>query len=70
MYYKVDYYINTLKLAIEYDEEGHKYYSYEQEGGRQKYIENKLGCKFLRLSNKNSDEYNMGLVIKEVIDYK
>ena len=66
--YRIDYYIPTLNIAIEYDENDHNSYTYEQHEGRQKEIENKLRCKFIRLSDKNSDEYNIGLVIKNIFN--
>ena len=64
--YRIDYYIKELNIAIEYDENGHANYAYEKEEGRQKEIENKLDCSFIRISDKNSDEYNIGYVIKEL----
>lgn len=67
--YKIDYYIPNLKLAIEYDENDHKGYTYEEQEGRQKEIEKILGCNFIRLSDKNSHLYNIGLVMKGVIKY-
>lgn len=57
--YRIDYYIPNLNIAIEYDENGHANYTYEQQEYRQAYIENKLGCKFIRVSDKNSNEYNI-----------
>ena len=41
-------------------------YTYEQQEGRQKEIEGKLGCKFIRVSDKNNLFYNIGLVIREI----
>ena len=55
-----------MNIAIEYDENGHANYTYEQHEGRQKEIENKLGCRFIRVTDNNSDEYNISLVIKEI----
>lgn len=66
--YKLDGYILNYNIAIEYDEESsHKKYTYEDEEGRQSKIEKELGCKFIRVSDKNSDEFNIGLIIKELI---
>lgn len=62
--YRVDYYIPELKIAIEYDENEHKYYTYEQHENRQKQIEKELNCKFIRVSNKFSNGYNIGLILK------
>lgn len=66
--YRIDYYIPELNIAIEYDENGHADYTYEQHEGRQEYIENKLGCRFVRVTDKESDEYNIGKVIKEIFE--
>lgn len=66
--YKIDYYIPDLNIAIEYDENDHRNYSYKAHEGRQKEIEKELGCRFIRISDKNSDEYNIGLVIKEMFN--
>lgn len=68
--YKIDYYIPLLNIAIEYDENDHRHYIYEQQEGRQKEIEKELGCRFIRISDKNSDGYNIGYVIKEMFDIK
>jgi very-short-patch-repair endonuclease len=64
--YRIDYYIKDLNIAIEYDENEHKNYTYEQQELRQAEIEKELGCRFIRVSDKNSDEYNIGLIIKEL----
>lgn len=66
--YRIDFYISSLNIAIEYDENNHKHYSYEAQEYRQQEIEKKLGCRFIRISDKNSDEYNIGLVIKEIFN--
>ena len=66
--YRIDYYISNLNIAIEYDENNHKNYSYKAHESRQKEIEKELGCRFIRVSYKNSDEYNIGLVIKEIFN--
>ena len=65
-HYRIDYYIPTLKIAIEYDEKGHSSYTYEEHEGRQKEIEKKLVCRFIRVTDKKSDEYNIGLVFKKL----
>ena len=66
--YKIDMYIPYYNLAIEFDENNHKNYSYESHEGRQKYIENTINCKFIRLSDTDTDEYNIGKVMKCIID--
>ena len=67
--YKIDLYIKDINIAIEYDENGHSGYTYEQHEGRQKEIEKKLGCKFIRVTDNNPDEYNIGLVFKEMVKH-
>lgn len=66
--YKIDFYIKSLNIAIEYDENDHRNYSYERHEGRQREIEKELGCRFIRISDKNTDEYNIGYVIKEIFE--
>lgn len=65
--YHIDFYIKELNLAIEYDENNHSGYSYESQEGRQKEIEHAIGCTFLRLSDHDSDMYNIGLVMKQIL---
>lgn len=67
-YYRIDLFVISKNTAIEYDEDGHKGYSYEKQEGRQNYIEYKLGCKFIRVTDENSDEYNIGYIIKNLFD--
>lgn len=66
--YRIDYYIPSLNIAIEYDENNHKNYTYEQHKGRQKKIEKELGCKFIRISDSKSNSYNIGYVIKNIFN--
>lgn len=66
--YKIDYYIPSLNIAIEYDENNHKNYTYEQHKCRQKKIEKELGCKFIRISDSKSNSYNIGYVIKNIFN--
>ena len=68
--YRIDYYIPSLNIAIEYDENGHSNYTYEQHELRQEQIENELGCKFIRVTDFKTNEYNIGLVIKEIFNIK
>lgn len=65
--YRIDFYIKELNLAIEYDENNHSGYSYDEQEGRQKEIEDTIGCTFLRLSDHESDMYNIGLVMKKIL---
>lgn len=66
--YRIDGYIESLNIAIEYDENNHNHYDISFEVERQKYIEKKLGCRFIRVSDFNSDGFNVGFVIKNIIE--
>ena len=66
--YRIDFYIPSLNIAIEYDENGHKGYSYEKHEGRQKEIESELSCRFIRVSDSNSHSFNVGQIIKEIFN--
>ena len=68
--YRIDYYIPSLNVAIEYDENGHKDYTYEAHELRQVLIEKELGCRFIRVTDNKDDEFNIGLVIKELFNIK
>ena len=65
--YRIDLYIPKLKLVIEYDENDHKDYTYEEQEGRQKEIEKELDCKFIRVSDKDSDLWNCGYIMKSIL---
>lgn len=64
--YKIDGYIESLNLAIEYDEVHHDYKRREDEI-RQKEIVRELGCKFIRLPEGNSNSKNIGIVFREIM---
>lgn len=67
--YRIDYYIPSINVAIEYDENNHRYYSYENHEGRQKEIEDQLKCRFIRVSDDNTNAYNIGFVIKNILNF-
>lgn len=62
--YRLDFYFKKYNLAIEYDEEDHKNYTYEQQEGRQREIEKELGCKFIRVKEGNEIEG-----VKNILSY-
>ena len=68
--YRIDYYIPSLNVAIEYDENGHNDYTYEAHELRQELIEKELGCRFIRVTDNKDDYVNIGLVIKELFNIK
>lgn len=52
--YKIDFYFVDCKVAVEIDEWGHQGYYGDKE--RQTFIENKLGCVFVRINPFGGDE--------------
>ena len=56
--YKLDFYIEELKLTIEYDEDHHSS-KIDEDTKRQEYIMKKLGCIFIRCNYKDSDIKNV-----------
>jgi phage anti-repressor protein len=65
--YIVDGYIREANLIIEFDEEYH-YVSTQQarDRSREATIKANRDCKLIRLDHKNSNLFNMGLVLKEL----
>ena len=61
----LDGYIESLNLAIEYDEKHHKF-NVEHDNKRQMEIEKETNCRFVRISDDKNHAYNVGLVLKEV----
>lgn len=57
---------------VEYDENEHSSYNKKNESIRKAYIVDSLGCGMIRVSDKNSNSYNIGLIIKEILggEYK
>ena len=68
--YRLDAYIHDLNLAIEYDENDHCSYSYNAHELRQQEIEEHLGCSFVRVSDKKTNAYNVGVVLKKILEMK
>lgn len=62
--YRIDLYIPKYNIAIEIDEEEHKY-KRDNDLIRQKYIENQIHCKFIRVNEGES----CGSVIARIIKY-
>ena len=68
--YKIDFYIPSFNICIEYDENFHRDYTYEKHEGRQILIEKELNCNFIRISDDKSDLENIGIVISEILKIK
>lgn len=66
--YFVDLFVPSLRLAIECDEYGHfgGGYNSERERRRQEFIEESVGCRFLRY-NPNEPAFNLGVVINAIL---
>lgn len=64
--YRIDYYITNLKIAIEYDENNHNAYDKNEEISREKYIIEKLGCRFIRVSDDKTNASNIGIIAKKL----
>ena len=52
--FRIDVYFNKLLLAVEIDEKGHTDRDLIFEDKRQKALEKKLGCKFIRINTSNA----------------
>lgn len=67
--YRIDLYLPQLNVAIEYDENNHKHYTFEQQELRQQLIEQELGCKFIRVNDDKSHIENSAIVIRELLNF-
>lgn len=65
--YRIDGYIKELNLAIEYDEHQHKN-QVDDDLTRQKQITDDLGCTFIRVSIDDSDAFNIGKILKHIME--
>ena len=63
--YRIDLYFPKHKLALEYDEFDHLDRDIGYEVERQKHIEEKLGCKFIRY-NPHAEDFNLFKVINRI----
>lgn len=67
--YRIDFFLPAYNLAIEYDEEAHKFHKGEDKIREEK-IEKETGCKFIRCSYKDSNVKNLMKILKEIIFLK
>ena len=63
--YRIDFFLPEYNLAIEYDEEGHKFHKKEDKLREEK-IKKEIGCKFIRCSYKDSNIKNLMKILKEI----
>lgn len=67
--YRIDFFLPKYNLAIEYDEEAHKFHNGEDKIREEK-IEKETGCKFIRCSYKDSNVKNLMKILKEIVFLK
>ncbi|KAK9864118.1 hypothetical protein WJX84_008560 [Apatococcus fuscideae] len=65
--YRIDLYLRKLKIAIECDENNHSAYDQLRESQRQKFIEEELGCTFVRF-NPYAQGFSVGDPIAAIVD--
>ena len=63
--YRIDLYFHDYNLAIEVDEKGHKDRNIDHEIPRQKALEKKLSCEFIRI-NSDKKDFNTFKAINEI----
>ncbi len=63
--YKIDLYIPKYNIAIEIDEEEHKYKK-DYDFKRQEYIEDKIHCRFIRINEGESCGNMIARIVKEL----
>lgn len=64
--YRIDLYFIDKKIAVECDEHGHSGRKQSEEHARQKYIEDVLGCKFIRF-NPDSKDFDIFNVLNQIV---
>ena len=67
--YRVDGYIRKFNVVIEFDEKKHEKYNQEKEEERTVFIKEILKCKIIRVSDQVCNLYNIGYVIKNLIEF-
>ena len=67
--YRLDGYIKNLNLAIEYDEIQHfNSTNMEQDSIRENDIKKEIGCSFVRVKDSDNMNYNIGIVLKSIME--
>lgn len=67
--YYIDFYLPTYNIAIEFDEFAHKYKE-DADKTRQKYLENRLGCVFIRISEDEEISVALNKVFLKILRTK
>ena len=63
--YRIDLYFLDYKIAVECDENGHKDYDQKSEKERQQFLEDSLGCQFVRY-NPDGQGFSIFKVINKI----
>jgi very-short-patch-repair endonuclease len=66
--YYIDLYFPDYKIAIEVDEDNHKFRSKELEKQREDFIIKELNCKFIRF-NPTVPLFNIGVIISQILKH-
>lgn len=64
--YYLDFFIPSINIGIEYDENNHRDYNKSKEEEREKFIKNSIGCKIVRISDEHDNYYNLGIISKYI----
>lgn len=64
--YRIDFYLPSKNIAVEYDEGQHQYHV-KEDIERENHIKEKLGCKFIRCDYRDSDIKNVMKILKEIM---
>ena len=65
--YRIDGYIPEFKIAIEFDENNHKYYDKEKEEIRESDIKEMEKCAFIRIDSRDCEYSSIGKIINKII---
>ena len=68
--FRIDVYFNEFLLAVEIDEKGHTDRDLIFEEKRQKALETKLVCKFIRINTSNDLDYEVGNIYTFIDKFK
>ena len=73
--FRIDVYFSEYSLAVEIDEKGHTDRDFIFEEKRQKALEKKLGCKFIRINTSNAKngydlDYKVGNIEGFIDEFK
>lgn len=65
--YYLDFFVPSINIGIEYDENNHRDYDKSKEEERENFIKKSIGCKIIRISDKHDNYYNLGIISKHIL---